>query len=98
MHSQLENQSNKFSNDWDGSYSIMRVIDAEDDTLEKFRNEYKQQKIRVKVSEMKFVEIQVTITGETYKITITDNLPVVKIGDSWYADSVAMQYMGDFID
>lgn len=63
---------------------ILGVEDVSEDDLPVLKVDYEY--YGIKVSEAKYVEIEYTVKGSEDEMTDTLEIPVIKIGSSWYLD------------
>lgn len=77
----------RYLDDWSYTYEIG---DAEDSSVRALRDlqKYYESEYEIKVKASKTVPIEITVRAEDLEYTDTFNLPVVKIGMSWYVDLV----------
>ncbi|MCI8496174.1 MAG: zinc ribbon domain-containing protein [Lachnospiraceae bacterium] len=77
-----------FGKDWKMSYKILNAEDIAGKDLRDLKENYKE--YGVKVSAAKTVEIQYTIKGGENESSNSMDVPVIKVGRSWYLDIVSM--------
>lgn len=73
---------------WKVSHEILAVEKVTGDELDDLKEEYED--TDVKVSAAKTVEVELTIKGEETEASTTVEIPVIKIGRSWYLDMLTM--------
>lgn len=77
----------RYMDDWSYTYEIG---DAEDSSVRALRDlqKYYESEYDIKVKASKIVSIEITVRAEDIEYTDTFDLPVIKIGMSWYVDLV----------
>lgn len=84
VREQLDAYDDHFGADWEVSYQILRVVEANEEELAELQAYYDA--IGVKVSDAKTVEVELTIQGSQSKMSNTMDIDVMKSGRSWYLD------------
>lgn len=84
----IESLERYYGEDWSFSYEILDVENLTDRKLNSVKDDYEEN--GVKVSAAKTVEVEFTIKGDDTDISNSVEVPVIKVGRSWYLDIINM--------
>lgn len=88
LNSQLQRQINALNSFWSDDWKVsVKVIGAENlsfDELSDLREDYKDYNVKIKAAKIVKVELTIKVAGNT--VTQEMEIPVIKIGGSWYID------------
>ena len=83
---QIQSIERYIGDDWSMSYKIIKVEKVSGKDLDELKKDYKKD-YKIRVSAAKVAEVEITIkAGETENSSSLD-IPLVKVGRSWYIDA-----------
>lgn len=85
LQDELDYITRYLGDDWKYSYKILGAENVSTIELRELKDEYAQ--YNVKVSAAKNVEVAVTVETDDFENTNTIEIPVIKVGRSWYLDA-----------
>lgn len=90
LQDSLDYYEEYFGEDWSVSWEILSVEDVTGRDMKDLRDDYEDEDIDIEISAAKTVEVEVTITGEYGEVSNSIEIPVIKVGRSWYIDGISI--------
>lgn len=87
LQDNLDDMEQYLGDDWNVAYEVLKVENCSSEELKEIKEAYKEE-LNTKVSNAKFVEVEFTIKAGDIDESDTIDICVIKIGRSWYIDSM----------